>query len=76
MPHVQLALSHQLLHFLGQFQQPQQVADRRPRPPHRFGGLLVGQRELRGQPLEGDGLLQGIEVPRWIFSIRATAMAA
>jgi hypothetical protein len=74
--HLELALLDQRIAPRRELEQAQQIADRGARAADRLGGLLMRDAELGDQALERAGLLERIQVSRWMFSISAIAMAA
>ncbi len=62
MSHLDLPMFDELLHFVGQFEQAQQVADGRARAAHCIGGQLVRHVEFTDQPVERAGFLERVQV--------------
>ncbi len=62
MPRRQRPAGHQVLHVLGQCQQPEAVADRGPRLAQLRRQGVVGQAEVIQQLAVRHGLLDGVEV--------------
>jgi hypothetical protein len=61
-PHVNFVAQELFLHWLRQVQQPQQIAYRASRAPHRFRRHLMRHAEFTDKTLNALRLFQGIEI--------------
>ena len=62
MSHAEGARGKELLHPVGQLEQPERVGDARPVPADALADLLLCQPELLDEPSIALGLLEGVEV--------------